>query len=297
MNNNNIQNQNSNTPVNQNPTTNQGNNLNNYQKLKLEEEHVNAIITEFGQTSFDELIKKHTLTELYNLVLEPGSFSSLSIVDQFVVRRQLLVTHFIKPESMPNITEKIKDEILTLLAALKTDENQTNIISWLTQISPDLIIPDNFQVPNYQPRAYELWNVSENIKRIIVEATYNEYLGDVLRLMNLPDDKYQNLSDKIKDLAAKITNCYKSPQSELPAPQELNDGMLEIFNNFGRTPLFIQDMKDEDIFGNLVETFSKIEFAVTIADKIKAKHLPQPLSNEVITNETKSAIIKDIVLK
>lgn len=291
--NNNIQNQN---PVTPNPSNQEGI-LSNFQQKQQEEDRIDAMLTELGQLSFDQLVTKYTLNKLLNLILTPGELTYYSVIDQFVTNRQILVTHFIKSEAMPNISEKTKDKILSLLAALKAEENPTNITTWLLQIDPNLILPADFQVANFQPRAYELWLASENIKKIIVETTYNEYLGDVLKLTTLPEDRYQILSEKVKNLAHEIADTYKPPQSEQPTPQPLIDKTLAVFTDFGRTPMFIAEVKEKNIFGNMVEIFSKIEFSVTIAEAIRAKNLPQPLSNETIINETKIFMTKNTILK
>lgn len=308
MNNNDNQNQTPVAPADQDLAVNttvlavQNNPVNNkaqldYQQQQLEEKQMSATLTELGQSSFEQLVDKYTLSRLCNLVLEPGPITYYSVVDRLVVNRQLLVTNFIKPEAMSSISEKTKDDILTLLAALKADETTANISMFLTQINPNLILPENFQVSVYQPRAYELWQASENIKKTIVDATYNEYLGDVLKLIFLPDEQYQNLSAKVENLAKEIKDSYTHPKSEEPTPQTLTDEILKIFVDFGRTPIFIEETKEKNVFGNMVELFSKIEFAVTVTNAIKAKKLPQPLSSETIASETKIFMIQNTVLK
>lgn len=267
------------------------------QQIKQEQAQIDAMLEEIEQTNFDQLVTKYGFNHLCKIVLNKKPTLLKSVVDQYLVFRQFMVSDFIKPESMPTFPPKLKDKIIALIAALKPDENLTDIQTWLNQIEPNLVLPENFQVIDYQPRAYKLWQAAENIKRIIMEFNYNDSFSDIKKLLLLPDDKYTEFTKNINDLDQEIAEEYAPQKAKQPAKLELNNKILKVLSDFGRTPVFIQEQKKENNFGNLTEIFLKIAYAVQISESIKAKKLTQPISDDALKNEIMSYIYQSIILK
>jgi hypothetical protein len=281
------------------PTTDndEGNILFRRQQNNQEREQINSMLEEIEQTNFNQLIAKYGLEHLAIMVLGEKPITYKSVVDQYAVYRQFMVSDFIKPEVMATFPQKSKDRIITLIAGLKPDENPANIQTWLTQIDQNLILPQNFQIADNQPQAYKLWQAAENIKKIIVESSYNEYFGDVKKLLLLSNNQYEQTIKKISLLSEEIDDEYKPENLDKPSNPELKNKILALFSDFGRTPLFIEDMKKEKIFGNMVEMFSKIEYAAEISNFIRSKNLQQPIPDETITSEVKSYLYQNIALR
>lgn len=267
------------------------------QEIKQEEGQIDSMLTELEQTGFEQLVDKYTLNRLSILVMGEKPVSNRSVVDEFLSYRQFLVSDFIKTEAMKTFSPKLKDQILALLAALKPDENPQNIAGWLQQISPDTVLPTNIKIAEIQPQAQKLWQASENIKKIIVEGSYGEYEGDVTKVLRLPESQFNELSKKMKAVSEEVAAAYEPANVSAPASPELVTKVLNVFGDFGRTPMFIEEMKQENIFGNMAEIYIKLEYALEIAEAIKAKNLPQPINEETINQEIKNYLSEHISLK
>lgn len=306
------QNANTQPQVTTNPTDNTGGNFTpsflsassdeedvqfNQQQIKQERDQVRAIFDEIKQTKFEQLIEKYTLNRLADILLIAKPVSQESVIGQYITARQLFVVDFIKQGAMATFPAKSKDKIIALIANSNQGEDLANLQNVLLQIDQNATLPQNFQIQDYQPQAKELLQVCDNIKKTMVEVSYNEYLGDIKKLLVLPDDKYQQLATIVTQLDQEVANIYTPEKYRQPAPQELANKILAVLNSFGRTPMFVQHLKDENIFGNIAEVFSKIAYTVEIADVINAKNLIQPISDEIIRSEVKSYMFENMTLR
>lgn len=266
------------------------------QQLKQAElDKMYLVLDKIESTEFGSLQQKVTPTQLSKIVNERRPATYKSIVDLFILDEHFFTSNFVGPGEVKTIDGKTKEKIIDLLASLAPNSDPNQILVELKKVNSGLVLPDNFQIDIYQPRAVNLKQGSQNIKKIIVEVTYNEYLGDVLLLVSLPIEKIKNLKLTVETLSAKMAQEYKKillDQEPLPS---VIDEALVVLGDVGRTPIFINDLKEKNNFGSISEIILKLVLALDIVVYIREKHSNQIPENEII-EEIKNYLFQDIIL-
>lgn len=258
-----------------------------------EKEDINQIADLLKHSNFDELKSKYSVTQLSRLSFEKRPSAYRNVLDQILIERQTLIIDFIPPELIKTTSGQLKNKILALLAALKAENDANTVLAWLKQIDANLAIPPNFQSAGYQPRAYELWQAIENLKKIVAESTYNIYLGDIERFLKLPNSQYQIFVNESVGLSERMTKEYDKITNNQEPDKFVIEQALNFVRQVGRSPLFINELKEENNFGDITDFIVKIDFVLKIVGSIRS-HLSASTSENEIIEATKKYIIQDI---
>lgn len=266
----------------------------NFDLQKKEDEEVNQLLAELSGSDFNSLLNKYSVEDLADLIYEDRPNTYENIIDRFAASRQVFVGNFIMANTSRAVTAEIKDKIVKFITGL-TNETNSDIQTKLQQINQNLLLPTNFQIENYKPQAKELQQADENIRKVIVEISFNEYLGDVISLVKRPIEKLNGLKIKFASFTPKIKTEYERISKGGKASDSAITEAVEIISEVGRAPVFINELKEENNFGNIVEIIINLDFTLEIALAIRAK-FPNQIPDSQITAETKNYMFNDIVL-
>ena len=266
-----------------------------FEEQKKEIEETDQLLSEISSTDFENLKQKYSLKTLSNLISKNQTNTYRNVMDRFISKRNAFLAQFIDYKKIKDLNEKIKNEIIDQIASLKAQDDVSIFTTKFQQINTDLTLPTDFQIEENASQAQNLSLANRNIKKIIAEATYEEYLFDVKQIINEPIERINQIENNVTSLIKKISGEYEQLEKGSKAKETIIDEALVILARSGRTPVFIKELKDYDNFGEISDIIFKLSYALDIVLAIRKKFTNQ-IPEEQIREEVKNYVIDDINL-
>ena len=266
-----------------------------FEEQKKEIEETDQLLSEISSTDFENLKQKYSLKTLSNLISKNQTNTYRNVMDRFISKRNAFLAQFIDYKKIKDLNEKIKNEIIDQIASLKAQDDVSIFTTKFQQINTDLTLPTDFQIEENASQAQNLSLANRNIKKIIAEATYEEYLFDVKQIINEPIERINQIENNVTSLIKKISGEYEQLEKGSKAKETIIDEALVILARSGRTPVFIKELKDYDNFGEISDIIFKLSYALDIVLAIRKKFTNQ-IPEEQIREEVKNYVIDGINL-
>lgn len=246
--------------------------------------------------SFEQLSQKYSLKELSDIVAANRPVSNTNVIDYIMLLRQLFIIDFVLPQKMNTITNKKKNDLVQYIASLNTQVPLEEINLKIKTIDPNFNLPNNFSLPNHQARAAEIVLGINNLKNIIADGIAETYLTDVMHLLRLSPDKFDSLSNQLIVISDKLEQEYNRLQQNQDVNSEVLNEAINLINQTGRSPLAIEDLRQDKNLGDITDLILQITTAIRAVNNIKAKNIDSNITNEFALQEIKSYILEQMDL-
>lgn len=257
---------------------------------------IEQVASELMHSSFEQLSQKYSLKEISDLVATNRPVSNTNVIDYILLFRQLFIIDFCPIDQIKNLTNQDKEKIILSISFLKSTDAPQLADQLLKQINPNLILPANFSINDYQPRALEIYNASFNIKNIMAEFLMFDFLPDTNHFIKLSSEQLKALSQEVTSLSQKMEIEYKKLLQNQPIDEKNFEEMLKFLAKVGRTPFYIKEMQEKKNLGELTDIILKINTALQVANILKATNPTGQFSKDQIKLAIKTFIMQDMVL-
>lgn len=265
-----------------------------YNASQKEEVQIEQNANELMYSTYDQLRQKYGDRVLTEKVLTKLPVTSSDVAGYVSMLKHLFILGFVPGENIFQVTTAKKNSIVELIAQAETSTTKEQIDQQLKTIDPTFSTPADFQLATYQIRAQELFNASFNIKNIIADSLVPEYISDTTRFIALPDEKLKQYSNELSTLSEKIKQEYNKLLKNQTIGDEVIDEVINFLANTGRTPLFIQELKEDRNLGDLTDLILKIDTSLQIANTLKSKYPNTVPAADQISQEIKNYLMTDI---
>ena len=246
--------------------------------------------------SYEQLAQKYSELKLNSIIAAKRPASNTNVIDYILLLRQLLVITFTPPEKMQNIDNKAKEKIVFFFAGLDPRTPREQTLAGLQAINPDLALPEKFDPTANQLQARQLYNATQNIKKIIAHTIAPTYLTDVMHLYRLPDEKLKNLSEQLISISEKLQGEYGKLIKEEEPDLAVLDEAINFLAQTGRTPLAIKDLQSSKNLGDVTDLILQITTAMRVVNILKSKNLGPNISEETALAEIKADILGQLTI-
>lgn len=257
---------------------------------------IEQVANELMHNSFEQLMQKYSLKEISDLITVNRPVSNTNVIDYIMLLRQLFIIDFCPPEEIKNLTNQVKEKIIFSIASLKPANTPQEACQILKQINPNLILPVNFSITGYQPKALELYNASINIKNIMSEFLMTDFLPDTHHFVKLSTEQLRIFSEEVTTLSQKMESEYQKLLQDKPIDEKILEEVLIFLTKIGRIPFFIEEMREKKNLGELADIILKINTALQVTNILKATDPSGQFSEEQIQQAIKNYLIQDMVL-
>jgi len=231
---------------------------------------------------FQELIKKYDSRSLLNKII------GLGVDNQMTTLRNLMIDDFTPGKTSASISSKKKDQIIGILATSQA----TGLDAALKQVDPNLALPQSFDQADYQQRASDIWNALQTIKILIAQEIADEYSTDVNYFLKFPSEKLNSYLVEVEKISEQLIKGYEELQKTGKSGLQNYAEAINFISRCGRTPTFINSLKERSKLGNIADIILKIERSIKVVQEIQTKGTINP-TPEQINTEIINYLVKD----
>jgi len=270
---------------------------NRLEKLRTQEEdEIEEMAGEIMVNNYDKLVQKFGQDRLFDLVVGQKSNTYTNVVAEIQLYRQLFLANFAPTVSALNLTDDIKDRLVGMFAQLPPQATPQQVDQEIKEIHPTFKIPENFDFNYLKDDAVHIVQGLDNIKEILANNMAYDYEGDVTHFVRLPKERLEQISTQAGSLSERLSDEYeklaKNPKEEFN--KAIFEEALQFLSTAGRTPIFIQSMRESNNAGEIADLLVKITTSLKIANKLKSQFPTTPPNEEQILLAIKKYLMADI---
>lgn len=275
-------------------TESSSNDLSYYSQVQSENSEIEQIANELMYLTYDQLCQKYNTRILPDKVLGKSPISYSTVIGYILMLKHLFILNFVPAKNIFQISNDKKNAIVELIARAEPQNTPQVIDQRLKVIDPTFSIPEDFAVEKYQTRARELYNANSNIRNIVADGLVSDYLTDVMHFMRFSNSDLQNYINDINNISEKVAQEYDKLLKNQPIDEQIFENIFPLLVKAGRPSLFIQEAKDDKNLGDLTEIIIKINTALQIVDKLKAKNINSDVTTDYLKEEIKNYLLNDL---
>lgn len=226
----------------------------------------NAFFEELCSSSLDDLRKKYSEKQLTQKVfsINRSYFTTAQYAD---IQRHFFILNFWPIDKPVVLVNEQRKRIVELIAGLRPESDEQQILLWLKSIDPNLQLPNNWNKNSMQQRAYQLFVGFNNITELLLSSFASEYLPDTLHMYKFDNSKLQKIRTDIQSMTESISSEYqkliKNPDYQINE-QALNNA-VEVLKEIGRSQISVRFEIEKASIGHLGDLFVKLDVASKVA--------------------------------
>lgn len=221
------------------------------------------------------LIKKYGHQELINKVFTKDE-NYFSVADNIQFLTHLFVIKFWPPDKSVTLDQTKKEYIVNFIATANPASSPEQIAVGLKKIDPNLILMNNFNLPEAQKRAKELLLGINNLKSLLMDLFAPDYLLDTKNFYRMSSDKLEKFYQEITSISEDIQTGYQKllkKEFVLEDKQQMVQRITSLFHAIGRTDFFVAIEKESANIGELSDLIMKLQVGVKAASALKKMNL------------------------